>query len=1681
MTLQLPPHSALASIHTMNRPPRPHILVLVLAILLAAANPFLAQAQSADAWVASGRLKLQAHNLPGAHQDFQNAVAASPNDPTANVFLAVTRLAVMEQQPQAKAWLARWGFPLVGRDLYHWTSHPPKDAEGVPVVIPGAQASEFSHLVRTNLVPEFAAAISQLERVTASTFLLSLNALETGTQAVQVDRADIVLIRAGLHWLEYLGSTLDSWNLDIDLSVVRDLARGGNLTAERLLARFPKAFTFATTNDLAFARTALTQFIDRYQEASELIRNRPSGLTRLFNWDPPMAADEAEFRQVLSNIRAALQGPFLWSPDRAIAVDARNLFSGQSSPRDWLPMFDGDAIVAGTLPDPTLGGLVSGMSSSGVEDYFNSSHRVLGEQIPAFHVVPRIEAPQFADDGSVQFVAYGPEKKMLLLQVSTNLVDWTIRASGWVLDGVAALRDVEAGGSDHRFYRAMDASEMFVISGAALENTGLVPMVNARVRVEVDGLVHISVEGVTGSDGRYLLAFDSSLLPLASPATITIIPKGWEPQRWDLHVSGTDHLEIPFIFVDEPFPPNDAFSGRIALQGDQASVTVANYSCSTEFGEPSHDALGKGPTAGISRWWSYTPTQDGFVRINSVGLQSWATIAIYTGDSPAHLSRVTADQKGIGQVEVSLRFRAKAGVEYQIAVDALRFDPLLPFTFELRFTSAADAKPYRIDTVAGDLFPTAKDGAGATARFFGPQGMARNSKGRVWIADSSNHLIREVGPDGTVTTVAGLPGNSGATDGKGTLARFDTPSDVVFDIAGNAYVSDFGNHTIRRITPDGTVTTVAGKAGAAGWKDGAGVDARFHNPSGLTITRDGTLYVTESWNHTVRRISTVGQVATIAGAAEEPGFLDEAGLDARFDMPVDIEADSFGNLYVADLNNQLIRRIATNGQVTTIAGQPHLQGSLDGPVGTALLDRPSALFWTAPGLLTFVQGDHTVRQLSSQGVVITLAGLANVAGSADGSAAKARFNFPSGVTSDGLGGWWIDDSGNNAVRRLSSSGQVTTVAGQSVTNATDGVAGVAQFNGPSGVALEKSGSMVVGDWNNHTLRRVLPSGEVITLAGSPGNRGSDDGQGSEARFNAPADVALNPDGTLVVAEWENHQLRKVTPDGKVTSLAGDPEVSGWEDGTGRAGRFVYPSGICVDGLGFVYVADAGAHLIRRVTPLGAVTTIAGTGGVPGSDDGNGLSASFNTPSDVAIDANGNLFVADSGNHVIRKITSNGTVSTFAGAMGEAGVEDGQRLQARFDFPALLAFGPGNALYVVESSHTLRRIDANGLVQTLAGSSGEAGYFDAAGTAARFNFPSGLAVRPDGTVVLTDYGNNVIREVPVVGETRTVSGVALPNAADGIGSGARFDGPAGLAVDGSGTVYVADWNNSALRRIRPNGEVTTLAGSAGHPGISDGLGRAAQFIQPADVVLDSRGNAFVVDAGAHTIRRVTPQGEVSTFAGKGGESGTAGGLGVNARFNAPGGIGIGPGDVLYVADSGNHIIRKIEPSGLVSTLAGSPMEPGYRDADGPFSQFNSPADVAVDGSGNLYVADLGNNSLRRISPQGEVSTVAGYRTRPGSADGFGREIRLSSPISLALTPTGDLIIADYLNQTLRRFTVTGESFTIAGSPGLPSSADGVGAAARFKAPGGIAVDSTGQVYISDFTGNVIRRGRVVSGN
>ncbi len=623
-----------------------------------------------------------------------------------------------------------------------------------------------------------------------------------------------------------------------------------------------------------------------------------------------------------------------------------------------------------------------------------------------------------------------------------------------------------------------------------------------------------------------------------------------------------------------------------------------------------------------------------------------------------------------------------------------------------------------------------------------------------------------------------------------------------------------------------------------------------------------------------------------------------------------------------------------------------------------------------------------------------------------------------------------------------------------------------------------------------------------TLAGKPGG-GSADGVGDTAQFLAPNSVALDNAGNIYVADGVNNTIRRITPAGVVTTIAGFAGVPGTTDGSNSGARFGFSLGIAGDAGGALYVADRGNNTIRRIAPMGTnwvVATIAGSPGACGTNDGIGANARFDYPSDIAVDSATNLYVTDSFNQTVRKITPMAgiwVVSTIAGCPGRDGPNDGSGTNAQFSYPSGIAVDGASNLYVADTSNqTIRKISqlgSNWTVRTIAGLAGEPGSADGVGSAARFRFPYGIAVDSLDNLFVADTHNATIRKIAVVGGNWLVGTVAgnpfagpfLEDAdpissgyADGTGTNALFYFPTGLAVDGTGNLFVADSGNDAIRSITSAGVVSTVAGRPDSSGSANGTGSAARFSSPQGIAVDGADRIYIGDANNNTIRKMTAAGVVSTLAGRAGHPGYADGIGDNARFDNPSGVTVDPSGNIFVADSLNNRIRKVTAAGIVSTLGGSVTNAGS--TDGTNALFYRPLGVAADGGGNLYVADTLNHTIRKMTPLGtnwRTITIAGFAGSQGTNDGVGSNARFDHPDGLAVNAFSNIFVADSHNHTIRRITPMGTNWivsTIAGTAGQFGSDDGTGSTAHFYNPPGVAVDQAGNVFVADAFNNTIRK-------
>jgi len=686
-------------------------------------------------------------------------------------------------------------------------------------------------------------------------------------------------------------------------------------------------------------------------------------------------------------------------------------------------------------------------------------------------------------------------------------------------------------------------------------------------------------------------------------------------------------------------------------------------------------------------------------------------------------------------------------------------------------------------------------------------------------------------------------------------------------------------------------TTIAGMASIGG-EDGDGSAARFAYPRSVAVNSAGDIFVADTINDTIRELVRNGSawsVTTIAGAAGSPGFADGRGANARFSSPEGLGIDGAGALYVGDSGNNCVRRMTFDGSVwnvTTIVGRPGVYGDLDGTNQNAYLNDPVSICVDASGHVFFTDyGNNEVREITTSGtnwILKTIAGQGALAsGHADGMDTNATFYFPNGITVDKSGNLFVSDGLNYTIRKLTPSGShwiTSTIAGQvGVDDGGDGLGTNAQFEFPAGLAVATNGNIFVADAEDYAIRELSPSGTnyaVTTILGRQRVAGTNDGGNDNARFYSPFDVALDHQGNLIIADTDNSEIREASPSGTnwiSTTLAGFGGDTGNVDGVNGTARFNQPFGIAVDSNTNLYVADNFNSTIRKLTPSGTnwtVTTIAGQAGYANIADGSGTNAMFSYPDGIAVDANGVVYVADSGNGIIRRLAlksgSYDTV-TIAGTNGPRGSQDGLNSSAQFNNPSGIAVDTFGNLYVADCfNSTIREISAigtNWLTTTIAGAAGSDSWADGNGTNALFNNPRGVAVDKNGVVYVTDWGNYLIRMLtpgPGGYAVSTIAGrLQVYGHADGTNSDSSFAYPTHIAVDSNGILYVTDCNNSTIRKITPRGTnwvVTTLGGVPNQVGSADGLGPAALFNYPEGISVDGNGVIYVTEEFNMTVRR-----------------------------------------------------------------------------------------------------------------------------------------------------------------------------------------------------------------------------------
>ncbi len=1008
------------------------------------------------------------------------------------------------------------------------------------------------------------------------------------------------------------------------------------------------------------------------------------------------------------------------------------------------------------------------------------------------------------------------------------------------------------------------------------------------------------------------------------------------------------------------------------------------------------------------------------------------------------------------------------------------------------------------------------------------------------VADLAQHLYLTNSRDHTVLLVenleaepevyAGTPAMAGFRDALRNMALFDEPAFLALDqAAGVLYLSDAANHRIRHITPgaQGQVITLAG-TGETGNRDGDLVGAEFNQPQGLALDESGRLWVVDSGNHTIRRIDLeAGTIETMAGRPGTPGLRDGLGEDALFDSPVGIalEVESLASqldrelnglpppstrVLVADAGNDAIRRVHEDGTVETLG--------LTLPAATRERSTSAAgpAFESPAGIASDPLGNVYVSEPGSGRVLIMLEN-----GQVLPLVQRGRFAFPRGLAVADGGRVLVADGANLAQEIVFGPPQIQELDPVQVSTQGDETVLIEGRNFAPGSLVLLGGRRIdatvrdsrtisfqtpvlpSGRFTLTVLNRggiaqtsldveppsldELPAGSITTFAG--GSTFAGEGLPLLRISIDPSDATVDQEGNLYIADAINNRIRRSNPTTRTaTTIAGTGEFeSSGDGGLGLRASFRSPSALALGRGNVLYIAEESGHRIRRLDlGRGLIETVAGTGKKGfGGDGGSPLDAKLASPRGLAVDAAGNLYVADTGNHRVRLIDfENEEISTVAGDGIPRYAGDGEpATQASLQSPVSLALDADGALWIADTGNRrIRRVDSDGLIQTEAGN-GQMGPQTEGVPAIQTALvePTGIGLGPEGALFIADAGaHRVFLVHPATGLITTVAGTGNPGFT---GDGQRasqgdFFRPTRVLLGPQGGLTILDRGNSRIRRVGPRRKILETVGGNGSPlFIGDAIERVYSVLNhPADLIADRDGNLYFSDSGHQLVRKIEAANSRVFSVGGTGQTGFSGdgGDGREAQLSLPLGLALDNQDGLYVADTRNHRVRRIDLStGRIVTVAGN-GETGSP-AEGPARTvaLSLPLGLAFSAGGSLYVSATATHTVHRLDlPTGHLEIIAGDGEAGFSGDeGPARLARLRLPSGLAIDSQGRLLIADHGNHAVRRFDpASGRIETICGT-GVPGKRglNGPATQAQLDRPDDVTVDPAGNVYITD-TGN-----------
>ena len=703
--------------------------------------------------------------------------------------------------------------------------------------------------------------------------------------------------------------------------------------------------------------------------------------------------------------------------------------------------------------------------------------------------------------------------------------------------------------------------------------------------------------------------------------------------------------------------------------------------------------------------------------------------------------------------------------------------------------------------------------------------------------------------------------------------------------------------------------------------------------------------------------------------------------------------------------------------ITTFAGTDWVFPSNGRALAEAALSQELTLASGADGVLYFADTrNNSVFRLGNLGAVSVVAGNGLVGYSGDGGdATKASLDSPLGLAVDGEGTLYIGDTGNGRVRKVSTTGIITTIGGNGFLDSSgDGGSAVRAGMTPNRIVVDRQGVVYFSDTANNRLRRIARDGTVSTIAGTGDFVYSGDGRPASQTALVPFALTFDPSGALVVSDPQNFRILRLNADGTFTTIAGNGSrgFSG-DGGPARAATITNVDGMVYDRSGNLILCDTSAARVRMVTPSGTITTISGTGILNASGSGGAPErASIGYPTSVAIDSQGRILINDLYNGALWRITGNTSIQIVSGEQRFKVFPPRTRASlAWLSEPSGIALASDGSLYIADTvANKIHRVNPDGTITHIAGQ-GVYGCCANGGPAllAAMRYPYGVAIDPQNRLVITDNANNLILRMSTDGTISVIGGSVAASTRvgsfggdNGTATEARLNAPTAVAIDASGNIYFCDTLNHRVRRIAVNGVITTFAGNGRAAFSGDGgLAINAGLNYPVGLAFGAAGELLIADGANHRIRAVSAAGAIRTFAGDGrGLSAGDGRLAAEASFLFPLALASDGTGNIYVSQQGTGVIRRIDRSGVVSSITRNP-EFGFSGDGGPpaNARLFRPVGLAVDRGGDLFIADSGNNRIRRlrtVTPSSALTpTSINMTARAGSTSAAPANVTIST--------------------------------------------------------------------------------------